>query len=567
MKYKIEDFTGEETWKFSHGRPVVGLDIGSRAAKATLLTDGEIHTALIPTGLFMQETADELLAKLLLASGLERRDISYIVSTGYGRISLTFNDIPFEVVTEISCHAMGAHALYPNTRTIIDIGGQDSKAIKLDTDTGKVVDFVMNDKCAAGTGQFLEKAAVLLGLNLDQMGKAVLQATNPATISSQCVVFAESEMLSLRAKGARQNDSSTVANVAAGVHYSAARRVKNLLGRVGMESELIFTGGVSNNPGMRHVLEELIGASFTPTKFDMIFAGALGAAVYATLQAAQHKGKADGIRQNRGVNTRGVPELIERAKEAFLDPMERRKKVGYFCNYTPLELLNAAGVKHARLFKAGNPETVAAGELFTQSVFCDFTKSCIGAFKEGDPLYKSLDKVYNFHTCTSMKHASEVLEQFVPIRLLNLPKLRDHAASRKFFRSEIISFRDDLAALSGNDIPVSAIREQITLYNRVRGLIRNISELRKRANPPLSGSEFLDIARGFFYLPPEQLLETYGELYRTLSSVPDRGERKLRLMIAGSIVAEGDRRLLEIIEDELGLQVVVEDHCTGVKPF
>lgn len=567
MKYAIEELTEKRGFAFPHGRPVVGLDIGSRGSKGVLLTRHELHTAFVPTGLFMQETADELLSRLLQDSGLERKDIGCIVSTGYGRISLAFDDIPFEVVTEISCHAMGAHALYPETRTVIDIGGQDSKAIRLDTATGKVVDFVMNDKCAAGTGRFLEKAAVLLSLNLEQLGRAALQATEPATISSQCVVFAESEMISLRAKGARQNDSAAVANVAAGVHYSAARRVCNLLGRVGTEPELLFTGGVSNNPGMRHILEELIGCPFTQVKFDMIHAGALGAAVFAASHAARRTAKTGASLDRSKTGAQKIPELIERAKTAFTDKGDNRKKVGYICSYTPLELLNASGVKHIRLFRAGEPDTVAAGELFTQSVFCDFTKSCIGAFQTGDPLYRTLDRLYNFHTCTSMKHTSEVLERFVPVKLFNLPKLRDRAASRDFFRSEIIRFRDDLTSLSGSDIPEDAVRKQIALHNRARSLIRSISELRKRSDPPLTGSEFLDIAAGYFYLPPEHLLDVYGELYRELSAVPDRDEKRPRLMIVGSIIGEGDRRLLEIVEGELGLRVVVEDHCTGVKPF
>ena len=568
MNYSIKKLTGTTPWKFAWNKPVIGLDLGSRASKGVLLTSEKIYTTLIPTGLYMQETANELLKKLLKIARLKRADIGYIVSTGYGRISLSFTDIPFEVVTEISCHAMGAHALYPSTRTIIDIGGQDSKAIKVDKNSGKVVDFVMNDKCAAGTGQFLEKAAVLLGLNLEELGNSALLATKPAQISSQCVVFAESEMISLRAKGARQNDSEAIANIAAGIHYSAARRVRNLLGRVGSEPDLIFTGGVSNNPGMRHVLEELIGEPFIKTSFDMIYAGALGAAVYATQHAAKIRGAEDTIHEYRGVDFSAIATLIEHQYEAFIDTNDDDTRVGYLCSYTPLELLNAAGVKHTRLFKAGHSDTVAAGELYTQSVFCDFSKSFIGGFKEGDPLYTSIDKLYNFHTCAALKRASEVVEQFVPTKLLNLPKLRDSEDSRRFFRDEIIAFKNDLVTLTGHDVQEAAIHEQIGLYNQPRRLLKSISELRKREHPPLSGKEFLELVRAYYYVPAEQLLPVYEDIYRQLSAVPDRSENdKLRIMIAGSIVGDGDRRLLDIIEDELGLQVVVEDHCTGLKPF
>ncbi|WP_109121348.1 acyl-CoA dehydratase activase [Azospirillum sp. TSO22-1] len=280
---KISDIVKADPARVVPAAPVVGFDIGSRGSKGVLVTPDEIHTVFIPTGLYMQETADELLSLLLKRAKLKRHNLGFIVGTGYGRISLKYEDIPYQVVTEISCHAMGAHVVNPATRTIIDIGGQDSKAIKVDPATGKVVEFVMNDKCAAGTGRFLEKAANLLGIGLDELGGVALQAKEPAQVSSQCVVFAESEVVSLRARGDRVGDEEARANIAAGIHYASARRVKTLLGRVGLEPDLVFTGGVANNAGMWHALEDLIGSPFAPSPagFDMIFAGALGAAVYA----------------------------------------------------------------------------------------------------------------------------------------------------------------------------------------------------------------------------------------------------------------------------------------------
>jgi predicted CoA-substrate-specific enzyme activase len=281
MRHQAREIVNEGAWKFTTSVPVVGLDIGSRGSKGVLLNGDEVVTVLLPTGLYMQETADELVTKLLQTSGLERSDIKSIVGTGYGRISLKYDDIPYRVVTEISCHAMGAHAIIPKTRTIIDIGGQDSKAIKVDTATGKVVEFVMNDKCAAGTGRFLEKAAAILGIDLRDLGEVALKSKKAAQVSSQCAVFAESEVISLRARGAREHLDEISADIAAGVHYSTARRVHNLLGRIGIEPDIVFTGGVSNNVGMWKVLEEEIGAKFTPAKLDLIFAGALGAAIHA----------------------------------------------------------------------------------------------------------------------------------------------------------------------------------------------------------------------------------------------------------------------------------------------
>jgi benzoyl-CoA reductase/2-hydroxyglutaryl-CoA dehydratase subunit BcrC/BadD/HgdB len=202
-------------------------------------------------------------------------------------------------------------------------------------------------------------------------------------------------------------------------------------------------------------------------------------------------------------------------------------------------------------------------------VFCDFSKSCIGGFDQtaGDPFYRAVDKVYNFHTCASMKRASEVIEQFVPTTLLNLPRNRGDAASRAFFREEIVHFRDDVAALAGRPITEDDVHEQILLFNKARRLLKKFSELRKRPYPPLSGKDFLELVRGYYYLPPQTLLSAYEKLYRKLSRVPDDGERPVRLMVSGSIMADGDRRLVELIEDEIGARVVVEDHCTGLKPF
>lgn len=265
-----------------------------------------------------------------------------------------------------------------------------------------------------------------------------------------------------------------------------------------------------------------------------------------------------------------ISRLIEQEQADFIHAKsDQRKRIGYFCAYTPPELLHAAGVRHARLFKAGNPDILAQGERYTQSVFCDFSKSCIGGFnaKGGDPFYLAVDKVYNFHTCASMKRATEVVAELVPTKMLNLPRLGSSSESRKFFRKEIIHFRDDLVRETGQAINEDDLHRQIVLFNRVRRLLKKFSELRQRANPPLSGTDYLELTRGFYYLPPETLLPVYEDLYRRLSAAPDVGSGKLRLMVSGSLMADGDRRLVELIEDEIGAQVVVEDHCTGLRPF
>lgn len=561
---KINEIVSSENIPEIRYSNVIGIDIGSRTAKAVLLSDETVFVTQIPTGLYMQETADELLDNLLEISGISRSGIKYIVGTGYGRISFAFDEISNKIVTEISCHAMGAHFLNPDTRTIIDIGGQDSKAIKVDPKTGKVVEFIMNDKCAAGTGRFLEKVAVLLDYNIDEIGSEAVKSEKEIAISSQCVVFAESEVISLRAKGESRRD------IAAGIHFAAAKRVKNLIKRIGLEPELIFSGGVSNNLGMRHALEVLIGHPIKETKLDMIYAGALGAAVYAQqFYDANTTSKFERIENTNYVSV--LSELSGRLKERedeFIEIGDKVKKIGYLCSYTPVEILNAAKTYHLRLSKSGDSDAVAVGEMMTKSVFCDFTKSCLGAFKNGDPLSNSLDKVYTFDTCDCMRRTAEAIHEFfVPTGVFLLPRSSENEKSKAFFRKEIVNFKEELEQITGNTIGDKALLEQIALYNKVRAAIRKISDLRKRNNPPITGTEFLELVKAYYILPPEEQLERYEDVYNKLSAVEDTGVRKLRIMMAGGIIADGDRRILETIENELGARIVVEDHCMGLSPL
>lgn len=258
----------------------LGIDIGSRASKAVLLYQGKIYTKMVPSSVSSQATAVRLLEDLAGEAGISSDQVEYIVGTGYGRVAMDFGSVPFSGLTEISCHALGAHYLNSDTRTIVDIGGQDSKAISIDPENGKVKEFIMNDKCAAGTGRFLEKVAMLMEVPITELGPVSLESREDIPISSQCVVFAESEVVSLRAQG------KTKADIAAGIHRASARRVLSLLKRTGLAPTVLFTGGVSNNQGMRRALEEATGAKLGSTKLNTTYAGALGAAISAGRYAA-----------------------------------------------------------------------------------------------------------------------------------------------------------------------------------------------------------------------------------------------------------------------------------------
>jgi predicted CoA-substrate-specific enzyme activase len=253
----------------------LGIDIGSLTVKAVVL-DADRH--LLARGVLAasyggREAAVSLVDHVLAERQLSRDDVAYSVVTGYGRVLFDAAD---EKVSEISCDARGVSHLFADARTVLDIGGQDSKAIRLDAQ-GRVADFQMNDKCAAGTGRFLEVMADALGVPVAELGELALQSQNPLSISSTCTVFAESEVVSHIARGAARED------VAAGVHHAIAARVLGLAARVGLEPQVVLVGGVALNDGVVAALEA--GGSAVTVPEDPQVVGALGAALYAA-----HKG-------------------------------------------------------------------------------------------------------------------------------------------------------------------------------------------------------------------------------------------------------------------------------------
>ena len=251
---------------------VMGIDSGSTSTNAVIMDrDRNIKAfAVVRTGAKSGQSAQKILEEVLEKAGLKRENISWIVSTGYGRVSIPFAD---ENVTEISCHGRGAHYFNPNVLTILDIGGQDSKAIHLSS-TGEVTDFVMNDKCAAGTGRFLEMIARSLEMEIGELGPAALQSTENIEITSMCSVFAESEVISLIAQNKEKAD------IANGVCHSIANKSYSLMKRVGLDPEFMMTGGVAKNPGVVRAVEEKIGAKLYICPEPEIV-GAVGAALYA----------------------------------------------------------------------------------------------------------------------------------------------------------------------------------------------------------------------------------------------------------------------------------------------
>jgi predicted CoA-substrate-specific enzyme activase len=253
-----------------------GVDVGSTQTKAVIVDAARrvVGRALIATGANVTRAGEHAFREACADAGLPREAVGYVVGTGYGRYKVTFGDAQ---ITEITCHARGAHSLFPATRTVIDMGGQDTKAIRVAAD-GSVVDFSMNDKCAAGTGRFLSAAADVTGLGLDEIGPRALLATAPVRLTSVCTVFVESDIMSYLAQ------RKTVEDILGGVHKAIATRTMALVRRVGVEDEATFTGGVSRNVAMVRALEEVLGRSLNVSP-EGHFMGALGAALFALERA------------------------------------------------------------------------------------------------------------------------------------------------------------------------------------------------------------------------------------------------------------------------------------------
>ena len=244
-----------------------GIDIGSTMTKVVIMNNGIISSIIGPTGPEQRRLANKVMERALHEVGLPFKAITFIVATGYGRINVPFAD---KQITEISCHAKGVASFFPEAKTIIDIGGQDTKGIRIDN--GRPIDFVMNDKCAAGTGRFLEIIADALGINIEEMGEIGLEGDNPAKISNICTVFAEQEVVARLAEGVPLN------NLVAGILESLANRISRMVNRLKVAKEVVITGGGAKNVGLVKALSDKLGhATVVPS--EPLLTGAVGAAL------------------------------------------------------------------------------------------------------------------------------------------------------------------------------------------------------------------------------------------------------------------------------------------------
>jgi predicted CoA-substrate-specific enzyme activase len=252
---------------------VAGCDVGSLTSKAVLMENGRIlGFSLLKSTTNPQVSAEAVLNEALAKACLSMDAVKFCVGTGYGRKKISFVD---KDLSEIACHGKGARWLLPNVKTIIDIGGQDCKAVRLDSD-GNVSKFVANDKCASGTGRFLEVMAKLLNIPIEEMGKMSTRSNAPVTLSSTCTVWAQADIVKYL------NSGHPVEDIGAGVNSAMAKRAAILANSVGIEDDVCMTGGVAKNEGVVQDLEKLLGKKIKKTrKADPQIAGAIGAAIFA----------------------------------------------------------------------------------------------------------------------------------------------------------------------------------------------------------------------------------------------------------------------------------------------
>jgi len=573
-------------------KATVGIDLGSRAIKALIydLNRQRILAARVAdTSGDHRSDADRTFRGVMGDAGLKPSEIGAVVLTGYGRYTA---ELEGDVVTEITCHAAGVRALFPDARTIIDIGGQDSKAIYLAED-GKVTDFAMNDRCAAGTGRFLEVLASLLKTDLDGVAALAREARHALEISSTCVVFAESEVIGLLAKGTGR------AEIAAGVHKAIARRVAGLTERRRFETPVVFTGGVGLNKAMVSALGRELKTRLLVPK-DPRMTGALGAALLAAqklgkeavlgsgriprarTEAAGNKKTYQGPDQAAAAACPGVPAEAGGRTAAFghsvpalkrFDRMvsiaidyarkakaEGRKIVCMFCEYTPRELILAAGAVPVCAC-GGSHEMALAGEKELPVNLCPLIKSSYGFMLEAaNPIFEMADLVVAETTCDGKKKMYELMALRKPMHVLELPQKPDQEAAFLHWMSEIKVFQKRLEKLTGTRITTARLRRAIRLMNEERRLRREIAAL---GGQGLTGREILD-AKNLISGIPQDLAA-----YRTImaqagaKAVPSQ---KPRILMTGVPMPHGAEKIIDIVEGAEAV-VVAQENCTGLKPL
>ncbi len=523
----------------------IGIDIGSMSTNGVLLNEKKeiLSSIIIPTGASSKKAAEKTFQQILTEHKLTEKDIDYIVATGYGRIKVPFAN---EVVTEITCHAKGANYYFPKARTIIDIGGQDSKVIKVDAN-GNVLDFVMNDKCAAGTGRFLEVMARTLEIDLEEMGPISLNGKNSVSVSSLCTVFAESEVVSLI--GA---DHKT-ADICKGLHTSIAKRITAQLKRIGLEEEIVMTGGVAKNIGVVTELETSLGCKIKISEEPQIN-GALGAALIA-LEKAQPKMQ---VSVSTAGSSSGGASIADFSVEDNTLP-----KIGYFCSYTPVELIRAAGFHPVRI-KGSEKESCSASEVLCGNI-CPYIKAVTDQKISGN--LEDFKGMVFVNSCDGMRRLYDAWVKMDEGKktfnyILDIPKNTDDAAVY-YYANLLKKFKERLESYFTVKINHDDINLSISSYNAVREKVRLFLQKYWGGYIGQSGYEIFSLLKKGVNVLPEKFYEYLSNVIIQKEDIRDTRDVP-RLFVWGSIME--NEKILKVVEDA-GAKVVAEDLCNGSRYF
>lgn len=524
----------------------LGIDIGSLSTDAVLINEKKEIVAyeVIATGASSKKACDKIFKQILDSTKLEAKDLDYVIATGYGRIKVPFAN---EVVTEITCHAKGANHFFPDARTVIDIGGQDSKAIKLDA-KGNVVDFSMNDKCAAGTGRFLEVMARTLEIELDDMGELSLKGKDNVSISSLCTVFAESEVVSLIGADHKTPD------ICKALHISIAKRVSAQAKRVGLEETVVMTGGVAKNIGVVRELEKKLLCTIRIPEEPQII-GALGAAIIAleNVNAATKKESVETTDDNK----------TSIANVQFDD--DKMPKIGYFCTYTPVEIIRAAGYHPVRI-KGSNNENGGAEELLCNNI-CSYIKTLTDEKLSGN--LDHLEGIVFTNSCDGMRRLYDAWIRIDNGKkfnyFLDIPKNSDEA-SVQYFADVIQAFKEEFENHFQLKIQNEDINTSISLYNGMRDKVTLFLQKQWDGYVGHSGYEIYTLLKKGINAVPEKFqdyISTLTSLMKKIGDVPEKNSAP-KLFVWGSILE--NEEIIRMIEDA-GARVVSEDLCTGSRYF
>ncbi len=527
----------------------LGIDIGSLSTNAVLLNEeGKIvESTIILTGASSKKAVDSIYKQILNDANVKKEDINVVTATGYGRIRVPFAN---DTVTEITCHAKGANYFFPNARTLIDIGGQDSKAIKLD-EKGNVLDFVMNDKCAAGTGRFLEVMARTLEIDLDDMGDVSLKGTKEVSISSLCTVFAESEVVSLI------GEASKVEDICKSLHASIAKRIVAQAKRVGVEGDIVMSGGVAKNIGVVTELEKKLGAKINISPEPQII-GALGAAIIGMENATPKIPVGIISSSDSNAGSRQERSCIEYDSSINESPLP---KIGYFCSYIPVEIIRAAGFHPVRI-RGKEGDGCASDEVLCGNL-CPYIKSVTDQKLSGE--LDNLQGVVFTNSCDGMRRLFDAWGRMDNNKnfnyILDLPK-NINDLSIKYFASLLLKFKEGLEKNFNRKFNLDDINSSISSYNNVRETVMMFLDKQWNGYIGQSGSEIFSVLKKGINAVPEKFTEYLNCLMKQKGRVFDSNTPSI--MLWGGIVE--DNRVIEMIE-EAGANVVADDLCSGSRYY